>query len=274
MEDWWVIPYGTDPTDGTDPITRVRHNPHDPYDWEPTWSSLENQLDKRELSLPEFRQNGLIYQRLVGDELKKFLKCCIDEDVPEGWLQDTLIGNPRLVKYIGRGINVTSNSLRAAYFLHRISNYAEGQIKQAKELKVLEVGAGFGCFAELACRVLPITKYYFIDAPCMLTLQEYYMTVADQLEKCKFLLPHEEPPEQVDLIISSMSLAEMSEEELKKYLDLFKRKLVRETGLMYLVQRTEKAKIPWKDFNFQGNWKLETKPFKPMTHFTECFGRM
>jgi len=242
------------------------------YDWEPTWKIVTNILADTS-NLTNFRQNSKIVGRLTDANTRKYWDFCQKEEVPVEWLVDSLVGNPATVKKL-MPENTTNNSLRSAYCLHRIVKHWDKELNKLDGIKVLEIGAGFGNFAELACRILPIEVYYFIDAPPMLTIQEYYMTQAGHENKCRFLTQTEKPVEKVDLIYSTMSLGEMPRAELDKYIKLFGELLVAKTGLLYLVQRTKNIPNPWASYKFGTEWNLVTKDFGPMQHFTECFGKL
>lgn len=248
-------------------------------DWQITWDAIR--IETSSECLQNFRANKVIINRLVDkDNLRKYKTEYKKVDIPDLWLADTLIGNPKTTEITGKAgtpIKITPNSIRAAYCLDNITKHWREELAKLPTLRILEVGAGFGCFAEIAFRALPINKYYLIDSAPMLKLQKYYMTEAGCGDKCEFLHPHERPKEKVDLIISTMSLGEMEKAEVDRYIALFTEWLVPETGLLYLVQRTKRLPeraVGWEDYKFRVPWEVKVNDFAPLGHFTECFGRL
>lgn len=233
--------------------------------WSNTWQTI---AEESKGGLINFRCNKKLAERLDGGIGKKaWGKFCSDTEISVEYFADSLIGNPKVGKL--KGSKVTMNSLRHAYYIHRIKSRL---VTSNKPLKVLDVGAGYGGFVEQFCRQFDVEAIYLLDAPIMQKLQKYYLTEAGYDDKLYF----EEPKAMsIDLIISTNSLGEMPQEDVSKYIKLFESVLKPDTGLLYLVQRTKKGfhiLTAWDDYPFDNKWQLITEEFPPMPTFTECYG--
>ena len=236
--------------------------------WEDSWLEIETALATADLKKFRSQENSVIARRITEprSSRKEWQRAC--EELPTATYVDSRIGSPKTFEY--NNVQVTSNSLRHAFLIARIRE----KFPPEAPIKVLEVGAGYGGFAEQLARQYEIEKFYLLDGKPMIQLQKYYLTKAGYGDRLCF----EAPTEKVDLIVSTNSLAEMSLETVTQYIQLFEQVLKPKAGLMYLKQR-EKATSPhlytsWKDYPFDEKWTLEiTNSKRSGREFIECFGR-
>jgi putative sugar O-methyltransferase len=237
------------------------------YKWSKTWVAIQKELDQP-VPLAKFRQNDRIKSRIetpLGKvRFTQWKDRCKEAGVPEEWCVDTMIGNP--FYEVQDGKKYTSNSFRFAYQAYRIFSLRD----MTKPTSVLEVGAGYGGLADVIMRYGNVSKYYLIDAPPMLKLQEYYLTEAGHGDKIVLREPNVTDlaalgaEEKLDLIISINSLGEMDTDVVNNYIKLFQRTLKPETGLFFLIQRREAEGghlyTAWKQYEFEDIWELEEQP--------------
>jgi hypothetical protein len=240
--------------------------------WEDSWHSIEEELKNQ--NLEKFRNNTGIVQRLSGGpkSIAGWVNLCNNNKIDPKYFSDSLLCHPKDVVKKG-GVSVTKCSMRHAYYAHRILE----KIEFTQPIVVLEVGGGYGGFIEQLARRVSIKKCYLIDSPPMQQIQKYYLTKAGYEYIIEFPELYEYPPELVDLIVTTNTLAEMEYKNVKKYIDIFEQILKPETGLLYSVQRRE-AKGPhlhtaWDDYPFDKSWELEVCDFTGNVNFAECFGR-
>lgn len=237
--------------------------------WTRTWQEINKILP--EVELPMFRSCSTIVSRLVDNSGKYALwkDACIKAGLQPEDYRDSLIGNPTDVKHFSN-VATTVNSLRFAYYIYRIGT----ELQPSGTIKVLEVGGGYGGFAEQLCRKFDVSKYYLLDAPPLVELQRYFLTEAGLGEKIRF----EEPDEEVDLIVSTNTLGEMPQEDVRRFVLLFERVLRPVSGLMFLVQRKKKGAhilTAWDEYPFSPAWELDVKPhIRNRKTQIECFGRL
>ena len=193
---------------------------------------------------------------------------CINAGIPPNLCKDSLIGNPKPpILYEFKGVQVTKNSLRQAYHIHRI----EKRFNPTGPIRVLEIGAGYGGFAEQFCRKYEVSRYHLIDIPLMQALQGYYMIKAGYANIISFELP----AEQVDLIVTTQTLGEMPIRDVTKYIKLIEKVIKPETGLFYSVQSIKAEGFTLtslKDYPFNSNWIFQSEPYV-RSRQSEFFGR-
>lgn len=234
--------------------------------WKASWRSITNRLQK--VDWASFRQCSIITQRIETKNLEMWKNPCLQAKILPKHYEDPLIGKPSIISHL-RKMKVTPNSMRLAYYCHRIADH----FVPRETIKILEVGGGFGGFAECLCRHYEVEKYYLLDVPVLQTLQGYYMIKAGYGDKFSF----ETPKETIDLIVSTNSLGEMPPRDVAKYIKLFEEVLRPETGLMFLIQRKERDSshilTAYEDYPFDDKWDLTlTSHIKSGGQF-ECYGK-
>lgn len=151
-------------------------------------------------------------------------------------IKESPIGNPILVKYKNKFISQDlCNSVHEFYSI-------AGFVSLPKQLKVAELGAGYGRVAYVILQALPASSYCIIDIPPALFIAQNYLSKAFPKEKIfkfrlfksfkeikkefesariKFLLPHQMellPKKYFDLFINISSLHEMARAQIKNYI--------------------------------------------------------
>ncbi len=82
-------------------------------------------------------------------------------------------------------------------------------------LRVAEIGGGYGGLCRLFMKFFPSVSYTLYDIPAALTLQERYLTktgITDNIQYCSQLVP-----ENYDLVIGVASLCELSRDVIDKF---------------------------------------------------------
>lgn len=177
-------------------------------------------------------------------------------------LSEPLLGGPFLVKYRNRLISQDlCNSVHEFYSITK-----EADIN--RELKIGEIGAGYGRLAYVFLKALRKSSYCIIDIPPALFISQKYLQKLFPKEKIflfrpftnfkeiehefvnariKFLLPHQIeylPKKYFDIIINISSLHEMRRDQINNYI---KQEDRLSQGFVYLKQ-WKKART--KDNNF------------------------
>jgi phospholipid N-methyltransferase len=249
--------------------TKQKKDKHEFGDnWNATWKRIGVILNKKDFNISKFRREADICTRLhiVRDNKYGWEKFCGENNVPIEWRTDSQIGSPNNID----GTGASPDSIKWAYCLSSVLPYMPNQ-----PATVLEVGPGFGGLAEKICKYGNVDKYYFVDHPNMYKIQRYYMKEAGFIDKCEFGLP--KSVDNLDLIISTFSLSEMTTDQVATYINLFET-LIAPTGTLYLIQytKTRKKRIGWEEFPFTpGFWKLKTKLLSGIKGdlFTEIIGK-
>jgi hypothetical protein len=89
---------------------------------------------------------------------------------------------------------------------------------------IIEVGAGYGRTAYALLHVFPDATYTIIDIEPALSISRWYLSQLFPTERLRFLRPDDVAPDwpaRFDLGVSISSLAEMTVEQVRHYLDLF-----------------------------------------------------
>lgn len=132
-----------------------------------------------------------------------------------------------------------------------IFQHLEELSKKKGVVKVLEIGGGYGALAYFIRQVFPHVQYTIIDLPESLLFSSLYLALNYQdLSHAVFLsdaedifdqatfryVPHfasHQIEESFDLIINTLSMSEMTEYQVKTYLDLMKKKWLTTQGIFF-----------------------------------------
>ena len=220
------------------------------------WKKHAFSLDATEISnrLQDFRN---IESKPLSDTLddyrskmsmqEMFEKVCLR--VPENLVEQLLenkVGNPPAEKVrmmSGREVNATFNDLILISFAVTIFN-ALSEKQKNKEIRVLEIGGGYGGLAAKLKILLPLAKFTIIDIPHAGVLQTYYLTRihsekdvavvelkdANPTGGASFLIvPNSRKDfvesQRFDLAINSRSFMEMDQVVIQDYFDLIQQTL-------------------------------------------------
>lgn len=151
-------------------------------------------------------------------------------------LDEPKIGNPLLVDYKGKLIS--QDLCNSVYEFYTITN----NIKLPKQIKIAELGAGYGRVGYVFLKIFSAASYCVIDIPPALFIAQHYLSkvfprekifkfrhfdtfeeVKDEFTRSRiqFLMPHQIellPKKYFDLFINISSLHEMSNSQIKNYL--------------------------------------------------------
>lgn len=151
-------------------------------------------------------------------------------------IKEPKIGNPFLIRYKNKFISQDlCNSIQEFYTIFNHS-------KLAKNVKVAELGAGYGRLAFIFCSVMPNISYCIIDIPPALYISQRYLSAVFPNEKIfkfrsfnsyneiktefedakiRFLMPHQMkllPKKEFDIFITISSLHEMRKDQILNYI--------------------------------------------------------
>lgn len=199
------------------------------------------------------------------------------------------IGNPRHYLYNDKMLNF--DDLYHIYAVWQVSRFIK--LKNCDIKIVVEIGGGYGNFANKFKTLFNRTKYIIIDLPEVLLLQHYYLIENNKSYKiinlmydkdidinkvdCDFILIpfniYNNINFEFDLVINKRSLGEMPKNILQDYFIWIQRNL-KNDGLFYLVNRycftKSKDKNKLKDYPFDNNWEvILSQPQWLQTHLHE-----
>ena len=217
------------------------------------------------------------------------LKILIGEDINK-YVFNNHVGNPRNLLYENKILNV--DDLYHIYAIWQLDRYI--QENNSKTNIVLEIGGGYGNFANKFKNLRKLSKYVIIDLPEVLLLQHYYLSEMNKnykiinlidtsididIETTEFdflLIPfniYQKYNFKFDIIINKRSIGEMPRDVLNNYFDWLQLH-INDNGLFYIVNRyaftksNDKNKL--RDYPFDNNWNiLLSKPQWLQTHLHE-----
>ena len=217
------------------------------------------------------------------------LKILIGEDINK-YVFNNHVGNPRNLLYENKILNV--DDLYHIYAIWQLDRYI--QENNSKTNIVLEIGGGYGNFANKFKNLRKFSKYVIIDLPEVLLLQHYYLSEMNKnykiinlidtsididIETTEFdflLIPfnnYQKYNFKFDIIINKRSIGEMPRDVLNNYFDWLQLH-INDNGLFYIVNRyaftksNDKNKL--RDYPFDNNWNiLLSKPQWLQSHLHE-----
>lgn len=190
-------------------------------------------------------------------------------------LEEPLIGNPFIVAYKGRLIS--QDICNSVYEFYSIMQ----KVNLSKNVKIADLGAGYGRLAYIFLNVIPDSSYCIIDIPPALFISQKYLKTVFPREKIflfrpfksfkeiksefessriKFLMPHQLellPHKHFDLFINVSSLHEMTIDQINKYIEIINR-ICR--GYFYTKQwikseAKDNSNIKENEYPIPKNWK-------------------
>jgi hypothetical protein len=241
------------------------------------WTKARNAL--AEIDWAEFRSNKNRGKCIPGIEGSKELGRGFWRDAAKKAglsaedCRDSLIGGPEPPQVFETdGVKVTTHSIRQAYHIQQLKKHLP---TDKKKLHVLELGPGYGAFAEMLCRSYDVEKYYLLDgSPVFQTLQGYYMTKAGHGDKISFDAPW---PRSIDLIVTFQTLGEMPLPVVGYYVGVFE-KVLKPAGLLQTVQMKKVYKgsnvylTNWDEYPWDDQWTFEYEDY-PRPRQLMAFGR-
>ena len=235
--------------------------------------NIEYSLDEKEDIKERFHQLKI----LLGENINKYKF-------------NNHVGNPRCLIYENKILNF--DDLYHVYAIWQLDRYIIEN--NSKTNIVVEIGGGYGNFANKFKSLRNVSKYIIIDLPEVLLLQNYYLSQMDKnykiinlidtsididIEHDEFdflLIPfniYQTYNFKFDIIINKRSFGEMPRDVLNDYFKWLQFN-INENGLFYIVNRyaftksNDKNKL--RDYPFDNHWNvLQSQPQWLQTHLHE-----
>jgi hypothetical protein len=144
-----------------------------------------------------------------------------------GWLVDDVIVNHDTAAYWER--------LGLLYRAGMLDRRASSRLTSGS--RILEIGAGYGALAYYIQRAVPGIRYTVLDIPESLVYSAVYLSVVNSDAATDFLPNYEfstlvQDNKQFDLIVNTLSMSEMSEQQVRTYCEGIK-KLIGASGVFF-----------------------------------------
>ena len=176
-------------------------------------------------------------------------------------LNDSSVGNPYLFNVHGYRTNSATRDL--VYFTRRINEVIPTSL-EGNDLRIVDIGGGYGGMLRLLKLMYPASKCYSFDLPESNFITEYYLrncfptstvfTLRDFIESKKLedadftILPGWHisalPNKTIDLVINTRSMMEMESQTINFYMKEIGR-FSRTKGVFYCVNRGKKYNPNW-----------------------------
>jgi hypothetical protein len=127
-----------------------------------------------------------------------------------------------------------------------LMSWLMSRIEAAGEVRICEVGGGYGALCHWFKSALPEASYTIVDLPESLLFSRLYTTLTRPdlcsvagLEQTKYgvrFVPNylaDSLNEEFDLLINTLSMSEMSEYQVRKYVDIMKNVWLRNGGMFF-----------------------------------------
>jgi hypothetical protein len=127
-----------------------------------------------------------------------------------------------------------------------IADWIDRRIEETGTVRICEIGGGYGALCSWFKQAFPEATYTIVDLPESLLFSRLYVSLTrpDLSTSCGLegaahgvrFVPNymaEQLAEPFDLAINTLSMSEMSEYQVQRYLDLMKRVWLRERGLFF-----------------------------------------
>jgi O-methyltransferase domain len=169
---------------------------------------------------------------------------------------------PLLLGEVGHDINgVIVNSDTCTYqerinliYASGLADWLDEKIKMGGDVRIVEIGGGYGALCHWFKQAYPAASYTIIDLPESLLFARLYIsltrpdlvTVAGLAEAphgVRFVPNYmaEQLNERFDLVINTLSMSEMSEYQIKRYVDLMKRVWLTDRGVFFEQNQDNRA---------------------------------
>jgi SAM-dependent methyltransferase len=164
----------------------------------------------------------------LRQELPEYLRMGPPAKLGEvGWLVDDAIVTQDTAVYWER--------LKLLYRAGMLDREASSCLKSGS--RILEIGAGYGALAYYIQRAVPGVRYTVLDIPESLIYSAIYLSVLNPDAATTFLPNYEFPRlvqdrEHFDLVINTLSMTEMSEQQVRTYCEGIK-KLIGSSGVFF-----------------------------------------
>ncbi len=191
--------------------------------WRERWAQKEGQISitdwenfRRDIFLMDGIEDG-------AHSFNTYFNRCLIEGVADELMADSGIGNPKGIR--AGEVFYTATSLRHGRYIHSIRNNWPGA-KNAKDLRVVEIGPGFGGLAAKFVDFFDVKEYVLIDSVPILNIARRFLAqkfVHDE----RFLFFETLPEDYVcDFVIATNCLGEMDDNSIQKFFDFIQKNLV------------------------------------------------
>lgn len=241
-------------------------------------SDFKNNSPKLQNNVRRFNPiAGFIYRVYVAS-LMEYV-CQIDTLNILKKLKEPLIGNPFIVNYKGKPIS--QDICNSVYEFYSIIK----KVKLPNNVRIADLGAGYGRLAYIFLNVFPDSSYCIIDIPPALFISQKYLKtifpkdriflfrpfssyneIKSEFEssRIKFLMPHQLkllPRKYFDLFINVSSLHEMTTDQINEYLKIINRIC---KGYFYTKQwikseTKDNSNIKEHEYPIPQNWKIMSR---------------
>ncbi len=115
-------------------------------------------------------------------------------------------------------------------------------LKEKSDLRILEIGAGWGGLARHLKQILPNAEYYIVDLPEILSFAMTYLRLTLPHMNFNYVPNYQfrELSGKFDLVINTLSMNEMSIEQVKDYAEAIK-DLIGDDGLFFEQNQTKRS---------------------------------
>jgi len=192
--------------------------------WEGDGDYLEAVQKAVKDGLGEFKSDPRYRGILEHVSLSEFNGCCgllRDKNISDELLEkfkenDTIGGGEKRERELFKG-SIGTGTVKYMAIAHQIKEL----VKNKKNIKVLEIGGGYGGQIKILSDLIDISEVYMVDIPIVLELQEKYLSHhAIQITK---ICPDEVQPWydfKFDLVISNHAICELHHDLQDTYLPL------------------------------------------------------
>lgn len=131
-------------------------------------------------------------------------------------------------------------------FKSGIGNYLDSLLRQREDIRILEIGGGYGALAYWFKQAFPKVSYSIVDLPECILFSRLYLTLTIPdvptsfgLGPAKYgirFIPNfmsEQLKDSFDLVINTLSMSEMSAYQVERYIDLIKNVWIRDEGIFF-----------------------------------------
>jgi hypothetical protein len=192
----------------------------------------------------------------VAERLSKRNRPFVEEwrRVTKGLPRKFIFSPPAMLGEVGHSIGGVIVNSDTCTYQERVNllvrsgllDWLRSRIEAVGEVTICEIGGGYGALCHWFKEALPEASYTIVDLPESILFSRMYMTltrpdlrVGCGLKQVKFgvrFVPNhlaESLDEDFDLIINTLSLSEMSEYQVHKYIEIMKKSWLRNGGILF-----------------------------------------